>query len=139
MGVFSKIERAKQEIRRRGDYFYYTEWRITGAGARDFIILLKKDTLEPLDYEYIPSTYGTHPHIVFDVPKDVSEVIRVRYHRTSSGFRNEIVIEECEVRPKEAGEVSLRCRLVISKKLPRDEVLSSEEEVLEKAYEVMGK
>ncbi len=95
MGVFSEIARIEREIVARGNRFYETEWRKTGAGAVTYELLAYNGEILP--YYVVPSTFGTHPHVIFEIPKNINEVVRVMYNRSTRGATNELKVELCKV------------------------------------------
>lgn len=126
MGVFDELRKVVDHFRRLGKLVYKTEWRETRAGARTYEFLVDPRSGETLEYDLVPSTYGTHPHVVFAVDPDLDETFRISYNRSSRGTENRLVLEKCRILRKKADEysdIALSCIRVAEVNLDRDEEL----------------
>ena len=125
MGVFDRLKRTIEHFHRLGFLVYKTEWRSTRAGARTYEFLIDPETGKTLEYDIVPSTFGTHPHVVFALRPDMHEVLRITYNRSSRGAENTLWIEKCRVEKNghDYGDVVLSCTTITEVTLDRDEEL----------------
>jgi len=81
-----------------------------------------------LPYYTVSSTFGTHPHVLFEIPPNVDKVIRVVYDRSSRGAKNDLLVQLCRVVPRGDGEVALEpIKIVHEETYPPSYVMNLED------------